>query len=612
MNLEKAYQNILDESFRKRFPDWDQTSALDPMKTFTESLSCALGEIEKRQVRLTDLLVNSLPAFFGFDRKNCQSQEYYFQIEDAQSLRAVFNVPPQSSFTLTVGNKKLQAFTPKAFEIVPIDNFTSRTDGNSLHLTFSARGGLNELKLFVLASDQNNPNYLERAKLTATLLDGKVQTWQGGDLLIEDLSQAGSENGYLTFRPKPGAPILPQKSADYEIALEFAEPFRARDISFNVVPLSLRQVALQVKLGTLLGQPWEQIPLTEELLVIPDSVRMLLPNQEVVIHRVEMDLLKIRTAEPERFEKSFFYEPFSHSLIFPGAHRLVDHLNSGAALILDKAITSVPLSLSLQESRFDAGDLRVAIEGAKPLVEKGAFIAREGQLEFLKRFYTAVRFFTASQSFTPGILKDELETELTGCHHIIRTVELDVHTHEKRLDVYILTHSATQHNEQHLPDEVVLAVNDRLAQRVPLDYQYRLIPFRRVSLEVQAELSVSLPVQRAGVVSEILLGNKLETCFSRLTAPERMLPGTSFAKNRLGELLKESLSAETSDHTHLLASEISHFELLVRQMDQGLYLDMLHRQAGEFFEVRWGARVSLLAAAVPSSVHRINRRTLNA
>lgn len=612
MNLEKTYQSILDESFRRKFADWDQITPLDPMKAFTEGVSCALAEIEKRQVRLTDLLVNSLPAFFGFERKPAEAQEFYFQLKDAQSLRNVFKLPAQSTLTLQDNSKRFQAQVTESHSIFPVDNFKVRHEDNKLLLSFSLRGGATEVKLFVVAPEAANPNYLESGRMTVSHLDGKKQLWQESELFIEDQSQAGTQSGYLTFRPKTGAPLFPQKGADYEITLEFAEPFQGTDVLFNVAPLSLRNENAQVKLGALTGQPWEQIPLPEELLEVPQAVRLALPNQEVVIHRVEMDLLKIRTAEPERFERSFFYEPFSHSLIFPGSHRLVGSLNGTVPIIVDKAVTALPSQSNLKESRLDAGELRIAIEGGSALFERRHFIPRENQVDFLKRFYTAVRFFTASQSFTPGILKEDLERELAGCHKLVRNIEIEVNTQEKRVDVYVLTHSAMVQKELHLPDDVATSVSERLAQRVPLDYQYRLIPFRKVRLEVAPMLSAALPAQRAGVVSEALLKDRIETTVSRLLLPEILLPGGSLNKAKLAEQVREALAFPKQDHTHLLNAEIESFEVLMRQIDHGLYLDVLFRQPGEIFELTWATTVNLMAATVPVTAQRSTRRPLHA
>lgn len=618
MNLEKTYQSILQDSFRKKYTDWDQIAAVDPVKAFADGVSCALAEVEKRQVRLTDLLVNSLPAFFGFERKLPQAPQSFFQLKETQSLRQLYTVTPKQSFLLSEGSRRFEAYSPVPFDLFPVDNFAFRNQGKQVTVKFSLRAGAPYLALYVLSAPGQDPaaaNYLENARLTVSHLDGSQQLWQATELLIEDGSQGATQHGYLSLRPRPGTPLFPERAADYELVLDFAEPFLATDVLFNVVSLALRQVATQVKLGTLQGEPWEQVPLPENFLSIPEAVRISLPHQDLTIHRVEMDLLKIRTAEPERFEKSFFYEPFSHSLIFPGSHRLVGSLNTGLPLQVERVQTALPENFNLAECRFDAGELRIAVEAGKPLFPKQGFIARESQLDFLKRFYTAVRFFNSSQVQTPGVLKEDLERELTGCHPLVRAIEIEVFAREKRIEVHVLTHTAAVKAETYLPDEVVTALTDRLALRVPLDYQYRLAPFRRLGIEVQSTLSVSLPVQRAGVVSESLLKHRIESAFRRLTAPEAFAPGSSLPKVRLGEQIEEALSFPQEDHTHLFKTEINQFELLLRRSGNGIdgvYIDTLHRQAGELFDLKWDTQVSLLAAALLAATPIRNRREIHA
>lgn len=90
------------------------------------------------------------------------------------------------------------------------------------------------------------------------------------------------------------------------------------------------------------------------------------------------------------------------------------------------------------------------------------------------------------------------------------------------------------------------------------------------------------------------------------------MAGTQVTKSKLAEQVKEALAFPKQDHTHLLPSEIDQFELLVRQVDHGLYLDVVHRQAGELYELSWNTEVNLMAASGPMTAHRTTRRPLHA
>lgn len=65
----QVYREMLDDSFRKHFPEWDALSSWDPIKLFAESLQGSLVAIEQRHQRLASTFVDSLPSLLGFENR---------------------------------------------------------------------------------------------------------------------------------------------------------------------------------------------------------------------------------------------------------------------------------------------------------------------------------------------------------------------------------------------------------------------------------------------------------------------------------------------------------------------------------------------------------------
>ena len=98
MKLENQYKDILDSAFKTNFPEWEAMSPLDPMKVMSESLSASLAQIEKRQSRFTNTVLDCLPALFSFESRKASLPTGLFAFNPNAKLVNSQKIGPEAVF----------------------------------------------------------------------------------------------------------------------------------------------------------------------------------------------------------------------------------------------------------------------------------------------------------------------------------------------------------------------------------------------------------------------------------------------------------------------------------------------------------------------------------
>jgi hypothetical protein len=200
----------------------------------------------------------------------------------------------------------------------------------------------------------------------------------------------------------------------------------------------------------------------------------------------------LKHSDPTRFSHAFFYNAANHSLVIPGAHFLLRDYTGGATLSA-KEIKMAPTFDSLPTTyQGSPGELAPVVEKIEQVAPLHGFIRRESKLDYLKRFYAFLRWISASQSQTPGILVEEIVAQVQSCDESIVRVEISVDIDDKMLTVFVLPDSGAGSPLRAALSHKVGALLKRI---IPLDYRWKIDSFRYVPVTMYLILAMTSSVR---------------------------------------------------------------------------------------------------------------------
>ncbi len=367
--LQSSYESILDNSFRKHFPNWDTLSPFDPLKVLAESLCGSLVAIEARQQRLIDTMVDCLPSLLSFNSQHARLPSTWVQLQPADRLKKAHIFQPGESLRFTHEEQSLYAFFPKAFVL------------------------------------------------------------------------------------EPGAPSL--------------------------VELEIAEVRSEVVLGTLLGEPWEALPLPEEAVLPPERIRLRFPDEvEMELTRQSNELLRLRNTNPEIFNRSFFYNPARNELILPGSGVCVRDYAGGVHVVAD--IVCLPKRV-LGEAAVLSNDRPRVLAGARPATPGRSATPRENADMYLERFYSTLRALPDRKE--ASLFPEELALQIPSIDERARSAEVKVNDAKRELTFFILMGGAAERFAPGEEQELLSKVRRWLEDRVPLSFTFDVQPFFRTPIK---------------------------------------------------------------------------------------------------------------------------------
>jgi hypothetical protein len=599
MRMENSYQRALDEAFAAHFPQWTETSPFDPMKVFGEALALATSEIERRQSRFIDTLLDSMPSLFSFDPKPAEAARLLFRLPPSPSLNEPRWLSAPQGFRLPNGETYL---LPKGDLLVfPVRLGDVRREANAILIDLFTPCALSELRLFFSPQSVNAaPHRLTDITWRAEA-GGKTHTFFTEQLEITDGTEGFTAPGHWTLRPAPGADAyLTSQPGRVTLRLDFTQTAPEGELAVNVFEGSLVRFDEEVKLGSLAGDPWETISLPATALFPPETLTLQYPDDRTqVIHRLSSDLLKLKHSDADRFANAFFHDAANHRLIVPGAPQLLRDYTGGVTVSAKRMVGAS--ADELPKGKISPGELAAAVESVIPLRFVSSFIPRESKVDYLKRFYSAMRLFTAAQIPQPGIFRTDIEQLVLGSHPLLERVELTVDAAEKNLTVYVLT-APDARGLRPLTAETREKVGEVLSRVVPLDYRWTVRPFEVVPFQVVLELKANIEDERLGSVTEATVTAALGEIVPAVFQSRAWTADARWDLSQLGEMIHRRLTQTTEDHSSFEPAELSPLKLLVLHGPSGAYVSEITRKAGQWLVptvttsvqfIRFGAEVSV-------------------
>lgn len=584
MNLEKEYKEILDKSLRKHFPSWDEMSALDPIKLFAEAIEGSLADVERRYQRHSDVLLDSLPSLFSFQPKPAVAPWGLFSILPTQQLNQVRELPENTLLKFQNDKHTCLVQLPQKAQVQPIGDFAQLKDNGRVRLTLNYRGTCNKLTFFYL-----QPGEAKRSVMThlgvAVILNGarKSQPWPMEKLVIEDNTNQFTQSGSWSIACE--SEIFCEKGGAFELSLTFQNQVPVGEFAVNIAKGVLFEAKENYELGYLKGEPWEEIPLPDRAMGPPLELDVLLPNEETLrLQRLDHDLLKIRHAHEDRFARGFFYHGTHHSLIVPQAHQLLGGYLGGVRIQAPSLKLLPPFAWIPEECKYAAAEFTSFVDGVQPVCSMALAQNRETTADYLGRFYSLVRNFQSSQRSRPVFQEEEIRLAILNCDPSIRMVEVELE--EKTLNAYLMVHHPSSFQMVPITESLRKKVEDLLMHSIPVDYQFRVLPFRSVPVSLNIEGMFSWSVSRVGLIPQQKLEQIISEHLLRLLLPVPY--GILAARKTVSrqELFTElaKLLVLPQEGIPLRKEEITQLHGWFVDAGNGRYLESITRNPGELFK----------------------------
>jgi hypothetical protein len=598
VQLENVYQNLFRQSVVKHFPEWDGLSPFDPSKIFVESLSLATAEIERRHSRLVETLLDSLPSLFGFAAKDAAPPMGLFQMIPSPSLAHSKTIPAHTAFNFP-GPVPISVEVERDTELLPITQFVFSQNPDRMAVSFYLSATVGELALTFLPTQgaKATARVIRDIRIKAQSKDS-LETRYWDDLVLNDETQGFSTVGRITIKAAPGTPAYfnAKGPAEFTIDIELSgeEPLAGLLIC-NGFKGSLVHWGERVRLGILKGEPWEEIPLSPEVIAPPDSILLHYPDDHTdTLQRLESDLLKLRLFDQAQFGHAFFYNNTNHSLILPRAPELMGNYSGGITVMAPRMKQAPPCQwFSDSKSSGSAGEWAAFIGEIKPIASLELAKPREDRLRYLKRFYTCLRAVNR-EPIAGHLHPDEISQHLLGCHRRIEHIEIAVSAASKELSVFVLIHEDSE-GRRVFDSETRHAVSETLGRSVPLDYTWKVHPFKDLPLRIEAKVTFEVEEEPRPLITDSLVNSAVTLRLTELLSLPFWQPDFSEPLNRLATRLRARLISSAEIHPVTDSPELlKGIELVITDLDQGTFLSTLSRRRGERFKPEIQVRSSFV------------------
>ncbi|MCB9255380.1 MAG: hypothetical protein H6617_11920 [Bdellovibrionaceae bacterium] len=578
MKLENQYKDILDSAFKTNFPEWEAMSPLDPMKVMSESLSASLAQIEKRQSRFTNTVLDCLPALFSFESRKASLPTGLFAFNPNAKLVNSQKIGPEAVFRFE-SEKASVLVSPSSTQILsPVLDFKQSQDSEGYHLSFRQVEGSEAIRLhFVPESTEK----MEDIRVTIHEM-GNVHEFCQEDLLIRDTSDRLGRRGSLEIEPIEGQ--FGRGALQVEITIATVGDANGT-FHPNLIECTYYQQEEFVELGALSGEPWEEVALDSAIVNAPAELHIHFPDDHSLrIRRIDTDILKLRHANYERFNNSFFYNGVNHSLILPNAHKMVQRYTGGVTLLAPK-IHRAPASEWLDAS-FEAsmGEYAAVLEGVEPVCSLEGYSPRESKVEYLRRFYGAIRTFCSATPADREFIPEQFKARAIALDDRIKCVELAIQ--DKQVDIYVLTRFPAPGQGLQIEPEIKEAVSAFATENIPMEYSWSVQAFRASEPLIQLSTEVHLDGNRMGLLEEDVLHEKISNKLSHLILPPPfglLIAGQKYSKEALLTDLVKRLTAPQGDNSHLRRTEVKSLHGLIVHGDSSKFENHLTRAPGQVF-----------------------------
>jgi hypothetical protein len=395
------YSEIVENAFAQTVPQWESMSDWDPMKLLSESLICALSEVELRHERRINGLVQRLPGLLGFKPKPPRFPTALLSVSLAAKRLEALAIPAGTHFRFHSPSAGSATYfrTTRDYEVAALDAFEALASENRVALRFRPRG--KSVRARVCFVPDGSSLVPQLVSSSSTLLS--VHTGGAGGPVEYEIG-------------------FPEKNSEgwSECELVFDACPQGR-WEVNTVEAEVVCSVSELKLGELRGEAWESLALPTEIVEIPEKVRAHFPDgSSRMLRRQENEVLLLRESQPMALVDTYFYSPMEHALVFPDSDSIVGLYEGGVIIEVEEA-TVKPEGEALPVASAFSNDSPREIAAVRPVCRARAFQNRERTQEYLGRFYESATSRNVSR--TAAFVLGKVCKELVGAFDSLLSVE---------------------------------------------------------------------------------------------------------------------------------------------------------------------------------------------
>lgn len=598
MDLNKEYRRALDEAFARHVSDWGELSPLDPMKILADSVAQGLGEAERRQRRVVEATLDTLPSLFGFEPKPAVPPSALFVLTPASKAVAPVKLATGTRLPFREGNDTLVAVPIGEVSLEPVHRFQVQATASAWQARFWHPGGT-QITLHFTGSRQG-PSPVVRVRTRSK--DGDWRSIPEKALRCEDGTSGLARPGYIRFSAaESGQLLFPAGGSEVEIEWQFSSALPKGELLPNVIACHVISEQSDVTLGTLKGESWEEVPLFESILSPPDTVALVFPDdRQIQVERASGELLRLRHLDSERISRGYFYDGSRHALIFPCADSMVGAYSSGARLLASRVSLAPSRAMPSASAQPSLGDLSAVVESARPLSRLADFEPRETAERFVARFFSSLKTVTMPAK---SLVASDAEAAVLSSSPAVRAVEIAFDADRRELSAFVLTSDPSGPLELALPESVRLSAQEALEAIVPLDVTCHVLPFRRTALQLEVTLTIALSEQRLGYIDSEKISSDVQRIIRKTLMPPpygSLSAGTRLTREEILRAASDGLASVQGDNSPLRRKEVVAAHGLIVHGPTARYLEEISRAPGELLWPQASVELQVRAAELSS------------
>ncbi len=533
---------LVDSTFGQQIPGWESISPLDPTKMVAEAVARTLEESAKAQNATLNRILTGLPALLGIEPKTGQFPTLLVSLNPSSKLMQPKSFPADYCLKLQRDQQFFHLRPLSSTPIYPVTLLSETIADGITTLRFHTRSPLASLTLY-----STNKNSI-------LMLDPQIHA------LLQN------SDGSIECSRVDRAPLMKEAG---EFELSFQRVNGKDTLQLNTIPFSLCEWKESLHLSYLKGIPWEEISLSEPCLKVPNKLYLEYPNGKVcsLTRQVEAPL-SLHLEDPRQWEQSFIYNPVHHSLLLPGADKLMGEFG-GAVEVKLKEYEGLVSNWSTDSLQPNFGEFARYIESIGSLSARTPALPRENASAYLKRFYSLVRDIHRIPSTERLFHVKELEQTLLRSHPTLQAAEAIHDHHSRTLTLYLMPISREKTHQ----------IKQEVTKKVPLTTTVICRPFSSVEIELHLAVKIATSESRLPAIEESKIVTVIQNELSSLLSPP---PdgvwdyGSPIEEKNVLDKIRATLQV------YLAEGELLSLEMMMNHPQLG-YLTQLHRVPGEYY-----------------------------
>jgi hypothetical protein len=286
----------------------------------------------------------------------------------------------------------------------------------------------------------------------------------------------------------------------FELTLQFHEETAPQgSMDTNLAHCRITKHQYSTEIGSLQGIPWEETRLPKDLIEVPRELELHYPNGQIVLlSRIETEILKHALHDIKTLEKAFVYDPIQHSVLIPAAFQLIQQYQGGVSLHIGPHVRFPHQDWIDSKAKLVSSGFGGKIERIVPTFFDSPRVPHESPRDFLNRFYSMTKraMSLSSNNLIQHLSWKDIELDLFGSSPWIQHLESVADDSARSVTFFVLDHTGLESTKRPVLPKVFASLEERIRQVLPIDYQWKILPFHRIPIEVSVEIDIHCNADR--------------------------------------------------------------------------------------------------------------------